>query len=62
MKYCDENGIKRQLSTQRTPQQNGIAERRNQTIVEEARTMLIQGDAPKMFWRGAINTAVYTMN
>lgn len=50
------------MSAPRTPQQNGIVERRNQTIVEAAKTMLIQGDAPKMFWREAVNTAVYTLN
>lgn len=62
VKFCDEHGIKRQMSTPKTPQQNGIAERRNGTIVEAARTMLIQGAVPKMFWREAISTIVYTLN
>lgn len=62
VRCCDENGIKRQLSTPRKPQQNGIAERRNKTIVEAARTMLIQGYVPKIFWREAVNIAVYTLN
>lgn len=41
VRYCDENGIKRQLSSPRTPQQNEIIERRNITIVEATKTMLI---------------------
>ncbi|XP_059078132.1 uncharacterized protein LOC131876693 [Cryptomeria japonica] len=62
VKYCYEHGMKRQLSAPRTPQENGIAERRNQIIVEAARTMLIQGDVPKMFSREVFSIAVYTMN
>lgn len=61
-RYCEGYGIKRQMSAPRTPQQNGIAERRNKTIVEVARTMLIQGDVPKMFWRETVSTVVYTLN
>lgn len=61
-RYCEEHGIKRYMSAPRTPQQNGIAERRNRTIVEATRTMLIQGDVPKMFWREAVSTTVYTLN
>ena len=38
--YCDENGIKGQLSTTRTPHQNGVAERKNRTVQEMARKML----------------------
>ena len=38
--YCDENGIKRKFSTTTTPQQNGVAERKNRTVQEMARTML----------------------
>lgn len=60
VRYCVENGIKRKLSSPRTPQHNGIAQRRNITIVEATRTMLIQGDVPKMFWREAVSTVVYT--
>lgn len=62
VKYCDEHGIKRQISAPRTPQQNGVTKRRNWTTVEAARTMLIQGDVPKFFWREAVSTIVYTMN
>lgn len=61
-KYCEEFGIKRQLSTPQTPQQNGLAERNNRTVVEATRTMLIQGKVAHTFWREAVSTAIYTMN
>ncbi|GLJ46681.1 hypothetical protein SUGI_0983980 [Cryptomeria japonica] len=48
-RYCEDNGIKRQLSAPRIPQQNGIAKRNNESIVEAARTMLIQGGVAKPF-------------
>lgn len=60
--YCDEQDIKRQLSALRTPQQNDIVERMNKTIVEATRTMLLQGNVSKMFWREVVSTAVYTLN
>ncbi|GJZ49276.1 retrovirus-related pol polyprotein from transposon TNT 1-94 [Tanacetum coccineum] len=46
----------------RTPQQNGVVERRNRTLVEAARTMLIFSKAPLFLWAEAINTACYTQN
>lgn len=61
-KYYEEHGIKRQLSAPQTPQQNGLAERNNQTVVEAARTMLIQGKVSHTFWKEAVSTIVYTMN
>ncbi|GJY39896.1 retrovirus-related pol polyprotein from transposon TNT 1-94 [Tanacetum coccineum] len=48
--------------TPRTPQQNGVVERRNRTLVEAARTMLIFSKAPLFLWAEAINTACYTQN
>ena len=45
--YCDENGIKRKFSTARTPQQNGVAERKNRTVQEMGRTMLKECNIPK---------------
>nr|GEX68239.1 Gag-Pol polyprotein [Tanacetum cinerariifolium] len=51
-----------QDSKQRTPQQNGVVERRNQTLVEAARTMLIFPHAPLFLWAEAIATACYTQN
>ena len=59
--FCEVNGIKRQLSTPRTPEQNGIAERRNKSVTEAARAMLFENDLAKTFWR-VVNTIVYTMN
>ncbi|GJR49233.1 retrovirus-related pol polyprotein from transposon TNT 1-94 [Tanacetum coccineum] len=55
-------GITHQTSVARTPQQNGVVERRNQTLVEAARTMLIFSRAPLFLWAEAINTTCYTKN
>ncbi|GJW07161.1 retrovirus-related pol polyprotein from transposon TNT 1-94 [Tanacetum coccineum] len=51
-----------QASSVRTPQQNGVVERRNRTLVEAARTMLIFSRAPLFLWAEAIATACYTQN
>ena len=48
--YCDENGIERQFSTTRTPQQNGVSERKNRTIQEMGRTMLKDSKLDEKFW------------
>ncbi|GJT00896.1 retrovirus-related pol polyprotein from transposon TNT 1-94 [Tanacetum coccineum] len=55
-------GITHQTFAARTPQQNGVVERRNRTLVEAARTMLIFSKAPLILWAEAINTACYTQN
>ncbi|GJT24148.1 retrovirus-related pol polyprotein from transposon TNT 1-94, partial [Tanacetum coccineum] len=55
-------GISHQRFVARTPQQNGVVERRNQTLVEAARTMLIFCKAPLFLWAKAINTACYSQN
>nr|GEU53277.1 hypothetical protein [Tanacetum cinerariifolium] len=52
-------GIKREFSVPRTPQQNGIAERKNRTLIEAARTMLAYSLLPIPFWAEAVNTACY---
>lgn len=62
MTHCRENGIQRQLTVKYTPQQNGVAERKNRTIVEMARSMLEQKGLPKKFWAEVVNTAVYILN
>ncbi|GJU43139.1 retrovirus-related pol polyprotein from transposon TNT 1-94 [Tanacetum coccineum] len=62
---CDfyENvSISHQTSVARTPQQNGVVERQNRTLVEATRTMLILSKAPLFLWAEAINTACYTQN
>nr|GFC82982.1 retrovirus-related Pol polyprotein from transposon TNT 1-94 [Tanacetum cinerariifolium] len=60
--YFDTVGISHQMSSVRTPQQNRVVERRNQTSVEAARTMLIFSRAPLFLWAEAIATACFTQN
>nr|GEY33736.1 putative zinc finger, CCHC-type [Tanacetum cinerariifolium] len=60
--YFKEEGIEHQTSTARTPEQNGVVERRNRTLVEAARTMLLASKLPLFFWAEAIATACYTQN
>nr|GEW45965.1 retrovirus-related Pol polyprotein from transposon TNT 1-94 [Tanacetum cinerariifolium] len=60
--YFDTVGISHQMSSVRTPQQNGVVERRNRTLVEAARTMLIFSRAPLFLWAEAIATACFTQN
>ncbi|GKE78243.1 retrovirus-related pol polyprotein from transposon TNT 1-94, partial [Tanacetum coccineum] len=55
-------GISHETSVTRTPQQNGIVEWRNHTLVEAARTMLIYAKAPLFLWAEAVATACYTQN
>lgn len=59
---CKSSGISRHLTTTRTPQQNGLAERFNRTILERVRCMLSNAQLPKTFWGEAVNTAVYVIN
>ncbi|GKD35330.1 putative ribonuclease H-like domain-containing protein [Tanacetum coccineum] len=58
-KYYEGVGIFHQKSVPRTPQQNGIVERRNRTLVEAARTMLIFSKAPMFLWAEAVATALF---
>nr|GFA71103.1 retrovirus-related Pol polyprotein from transposon TNT 1-94 [Tanacetum cinerariifolium] len=60
--YFDIVGISHQMSSVRTPQQNGVVERRNRTLVEAARTMLIFSRVPLFLWAEAIATACFTQN
>ncbi|KAI3669630.1 hypothetical protein L6452_40934 [Arctium lappa] len=60
--YLESVGISHQYSAARTPQQNGVVERRNCTLVEAARTMLSQSDLPLFLWAEAVSTACYTQN
>ncbi|GKD59837.1 retrovirus-related pol polyprotein from transposon TNT 1-94 [Tanacetum coccineum] len=60
--YFDSVGISHQVSSVRTPQQNRIVERRNRSLVEAARIMLIFSRAPLFLWAEAIATACYTQN
>ncbi|GJY36740.1 retrovirus-related pol polyprotein from transposon TNT 1-94 [Tanacetum coccineum] len=61
-KFYENVGSSHQTSVACTPQQNGIVERGNLTLVEAARTMLVFSKAPLFLWAEAINTACYTQN
>ncbi|GKE44847.1 retrovirus-related pol polyprotein from transposon TNT 1-94, partial [Tanacetum coccineum] len=58
----DETSIKREYSVARTPQQNGVAKRRNRTLIEAARTMLADSKLTTTFWAEAVSTACYVYN
>ncbi|KAI3746473.1 hypothetical protein L6452_08907 [Arctium lappa] len=60
--FCEEKGIERQYSAPRTPQQNGVAEKRNRTLIEVARSLLVDSKLPIIFWAEAVNTACYVQN
>ncbi|GJR75771.1 putative ribonuclease H-like domain-containing protein [Tanacetum coccineum] len=60
--FCEMKGIKREFSVARTPQQNRVAERKNRTLIEAARTMLADLKLPTTFWAEAVNTACYVQN
>nr|GFB79711.1 retrovirus-related Pol polyprotein from transposon TNT 1-94 [Tanacetum cinerariifolium] len=60
--FCSRKCIKREFSNARTPQQNGVAKRRNRTLIEVARTMLADAKLPVTFWAEAVNTACYVQN
>nr|GEU76519.1 ribonuclease H-like domain, reverse transcriptase, RNA-dependent DNA polymerase [Tanacetum cinerariifolium] len=60
--FCKMKGIMREFSVARTPQQNGVAKRKNRTLIEAARTMLADSKFPTTFWAEAINTACYVQN
>ena len=60
--YLKAEGIRHELTVPKTPQQNGVAERLNRTIVKMARSMLLDSKLPKKFWGEAISTAVYLKN
>ncbi|GJQ88875.1 retrovirus-related pol polyprotein from transposon TNT 1-94 [Tanacetum coccineum] len=60
--YYEDVGISHQTSIARSPQQNNVVERRNQTLVEAAQTMLIFSKASLFLWVEAVATACYTQN
>lgn len=61
-KFLEDEGISRQLSVEYTPQQNGVAERANRTIIEMAKCMLQQSGLPQSLWAEAVNTATFIRN
>jgi transposase InsO family protein len=60
--FLDEEGIKHELSTPYTPQQNGVVERKNQTLIDTARTMLDEYKTLDLFWCEVVNTACHAIN
>jgi transposase InsO family protein len=60
--YCADEGVQRHYSAPYSPQQNGIVERRNQTVVGMAQALLKQRGMPAVFWGEAVVTAIYILN
>jgi hypothetical protein len=60
--FLEDEGIKHEFSFPYTPQQNGVVERKNRTLLDMARTMLDEYKTPDRFWAEAINTACYSIN
>jgi hypothetical protein len=60
--FLEEEGIKHEFSSPYTPQQNGVVERKNRTLLDMTRTMLDEYTTPDRFWAEAINTACYSIN
>jgi transposase InsO family protein len=60
--FCNIHGIKRQLTTAYTPQQNGVSERKNRTLLNIVRSMLTCKNVPKKFWPEALKWATYVLN
>ena len=60
--YLREQGIEQELTVPHAPEQNGVAERANRTLIERARTQLIGAGLPAKLWAESLNTAVYLAN
>ena len=60
--FCSIEGIKRQLKNAYTPQENGVSERKNRTIMNMVRCLLAGRDVPKLFWLEAVKWATYVLN
>jgi len=60
--FCEKHGIVHELSSLRTPQQNGVVERKNKTLQEMARTMIHENNLAKHFWAEAVNTTCYVQD
>jgi transposase InsO family protein len=60
--YCDEKGVKHEFSAKYTPEQNRVVERKNQTLIDMARSMLSEYNVSDTFWAKAINTACHASN
>jgi transposase InsO family protein len=60
--FLEEEGIKHEFSSPYTPQQNGVVESKNRTLLDMTRTMLDEYKTLDRFWAEAINTACYSIN
>ncbi|KAL8093845.1 hypothetical protein AgCh_035647 [Apium graveolens] len=60
--FCKSRGITHEFSAPRTPQQNGVVERKNRTLQETARTLLHESKLPRKFWAEAVHTSCYVLN
>jgi transposase InsO family protein len=60
--YCDDRGIEHEFSSKYTPKQNGIVKRKNRTLTDMARSMLVEYNVPASYWAEAINTACHASN
>jgi hypothetical protein len=62
LEFCKTEGITRHFTVRGTPQQNGVAERMNRTLLEKARCMRLSAELPKSFWAEAVNYACFITN
>jgi hypothetical protein len=60
--FCDKNGIKREYTIPKTPQQNGVVERQNRSVQQMARSIMNERNIPQTYWVEAIHTAVHILN
>ena len=60
--FCETHGIKRQFSAAKTPQQNGVVERKKRIVQEAARTMLNEAKLPDGYWRETVYATIYIQN
>ena len=61
-RYCSENGIRREKTVPGTPQENGVSERMNRTIMERERCMRLHVGLPLQFWVDVVDIAIYLIN
>lgn len=60
--FCSEKGLVHRTTCPNTPEQNGVAKRKNRTLLEMTRAFLIESSVPKSFWPEAVATSVYVSN